>query len=136
MQNILLVSQRLVTLENPELYIVEAEIKANQLIVTDGSTAFERCNGDPPRIVNASLAAPAVENIEACIERMNAIDAKTVGQIDRRCNAMMEFKAIHPDKRSRYNRAHLLGKESKRVAQKFKFTEGEMVSHGGRKVSP
>jgi hypothetical protein len=63
-----------------ELYIAEAEIKANQLIVTDGSTAFERCNGEPPRTVNASLAAPAVENTEACIERMNDIDAKVVGQ--------------------------------------------------------
>jgi hypothetical protein len=118
-----------------ELYIAEAEIKANQLIVTDGSTAFERCSGEPPRTVNASLAAPAVENIEACIERMNDIDAKVVGQIYRRCNAMMEFKAIHSDKRSRYNRAHLLAKETRRVAQKFEFTEGEMVSYGGRKVS-
>jgi len=58
-----------------------------------------------------------------------------VGQIYRRCNAMMEFKAIHSDKRSRYNRAHLLAKETQRVAQKFEFTEGEMVSYGGRKVS-
>ena len=118
-----------------DLYIAEAEIKANQLIVTDGSTAFERCNGELPRPVNASLAVPAVENIEACIERMNDIDAKVVGQIYRRCNAMMEFKAIHSDKRSRYNRAHLLAKETRRVAQKFEFTEGEMVSYGGRKVS-
>ena len=64
-----------------ELYMAEAEIKANQLIVVDGSTAFERCNGEPPRIVNVSLAAPAVENIEACIERMNDIDAKVIGKI-------------------------------------------------------
>ena len=101
-----------------ELYIAEAESKASQLIVTDGSAAFERCNGEPPSNVNASLAAPTVENIEACIERMNDIDAKVVGQVYRHCNAMMEFKAIHSDKRSRYNRAHLLGKEPKRVAQK------------------
>ena len=66
---------------------------------------------------------------------MKDIDAKVVGQIYRRCNAMMEFKAIRSDKRSRYNRAHLLGKETQRVAQKFNFTEGEMVSYGGRKVS-
>ena len=45
-----------------ELYIAEAEIKANQLIVTDGSTDFERCSREPPRTVNTSLAAPAVEN--------------------------------------------------------------------------
>ena len=81
------------------------------------------------------LPLHAAENIEACIERMNDIDAKTAGQNYRCCNAMMEFKAIHSDKCSRHNRAHLLGKDSKRVAQKFKFTEGEMVSYGGRKVS-
>ena len=85
--------------------------------------------------MNASLATPAAENIEACVERMNAIDAKVVGQIYRRCNAMMEFKAIHSDKRSRYNRAHLLGKETQRVVRRFNFTEGEIMSCGGRKVS-
>jgi len=48
---------------------------------------------------------------------------------------MMEFKAIQSDKRARYNRAQLLSKESKRVASKFKYAVGEMVSYGGRKVT-
>ena len=57
-----------------ELYLAEAEIKANQLITTDRSTTFERCSGQAPRIVNASLSAPSMEadEIEGCIERMNA----------------------------------------------------------------
>ena len=44
---------------------------------------------------------------------------------------------MQSDKRSssRYNRANLLSKESKKVTEKFKYTEGEMVSYGGRKVS-
>ena len=96
-----------------ELYIAKAEIKAKQLIVIDGSTAFERCNGEPPRTVNSSFAASAVEDIDACIERTNDIDAKVVGQIYRRCNAMMEFKVIHSDKRSRCNRGHLQACRSK-----------------------
>ena len=120
-----------------ELYVAEAEIKANQLITTDGSTAFERCSGQAPRTVNASLSAPSMEadEIEGCIERMNDINGKIVSAIYRRCNALMEYKAMQSDKRSRYNRANLLSKESKKVTEKFKYTEGEMVSYGGRKVS-
>ena len=120
-----------------ELYVAEAEIKANQLITTDGSTAFERCSGQPPRTVNASLSAPSMDadEIEGCIERMNGINATVVSAIYRRCNALMEYKAMQSDKRSRYNRANLLGKESKKITEKFKYTEGEMVSYGGRKVS-
>ena len=82
--------------------------KAHQLVVTDGTTAFERCSGEPPRIVNASLSAPGMdaEDIEGCIERMNGIDANLVSKIYSRynCNSMMEFKAIQSDKRARYNR--------------------------------
>ena len=43
------------------VHVVEAEIKANQLITTDGSTAFERCSGQPPHTVNASLSSPSME---------------------------------------------------------------------------
>ena len=120
-----------------ELYVAEAEMKAHQLVITDGTTAFERCNGEPPRTVNASLSAPGMEAeaIEGCIERMNKIDADLVSKIYSRCNSMMEFKAIQSDKRARYNRAQLLSKESKRVASKFKYVVGEMVSYGGRKVT-
>ena len=75
------------------------------------------------------------DEIKGCIDRMNGINATVVSAIYRRCNALMEYKAMQSDKRSRYNRANLLGKESKRITEKFKYTEGEMVSYGGRKVS-
>ena len=44
-----------------ELYVAEAEIKAYRLVNTDGSTAFERCNGEQPRTVNSSLSAPGMD---------------------------------------------------------------------------
>ena len=78
----------------------------------------------------------AVE-IEGCIERMNdiMINGKVVSAIYRRCNALMEYKAMQSDKRSCYNRANLPSKESKKMTEKFKYIEGEMISYGDRKVS-
>jgi len=75
------------------------------------------------------------EEVEACIQRMNDLDAKVVSHIYRHCNNLMEFKAIQSDKRSRYNRAQLLSKESKRGASSFRYIVGEMVSYGGWKVT-
>ena len=74
-----------------ELYVAEAEIKENQLIFTDGSTTFKTCSGQAPRTANASLSAPSMEvdEIEGCIERMNAINGKVVGAIYKHCNAVM-----------------------------------------------
>ena len=120
-----------------ELSIAEAEVKAYQFVCNDGSTAFERCNGKQPRTVKSSLSASGMESeeVEACIERMNDLDAKVVSHIYRNCNNLMEVKAIQSDKRSRYNRAQLLSKESKRVASSFKYTVGEIVSYGGHKVT-
>ena len=120
-----------------ELYIAESEIKANQLVVTDGTTAFERCFGEPPRTVNASLSAPHMDSddIEACVDSLNKIDGNMVRSIFDRCNSLMKFKAQQTDKRSRYNRAQLLNKESKRITSKFEYTVGSMVSYGGRKVT-
>ena len=87
--------------------------------------------------MNSSLSAPGMESeeTEACIERTNDLDAKVMPHIYRHCNNLMEFKAVQSDKRSRYNRAQLLSKESKRVSWSFKYTVGEMVSYGGRKVT-
>ena len=112
-----------------ELYVTEDEIKAYQLVCTDGSTAFERCNGEQLRTVISSLSAPSMESeeVEAYIHRMNDLDAKVVSHIYRHCNHLMEFKVIQSDKPSRYNRAQLLSKESKRVASSFRYTVGEMV---------
>ena len=66
-----------------ELYVAEAEIKAYQLGSTDGSTVFERCSGEQPRTDNSSLSNPGMESAqaEACIERMNDMNAKEVFHI-------------------------------------------------------
>ena len=71
--------------------------------------------------VNSSLSAPGMDSkeVEACIQRMDDLDAKVVSHIYHHCNNLMEFKAIQSDKRSRYSRAQLQSKESKRVASSF-----------------
>lgn len=120
-----------------ELYIAEAVIKLNHLTVTDGSTAFERCTGEPPRTVNSSLSAPHMDadEIEECLSRMNALDSSVARLVYQRCNSLMRHKAIQTDKRARYNRAHLLSKEAAQKSKKFNFTEGTLVSYGGRRVT-
>ena len=120
-----------------ELYIAEAEIKGFQLIETDGSHAFERCTGELPRTVNSSLSAPMMEadDLERCVERLNDMDAKLARSVYRRCINLMEYKAIMSDKRARYNRANLLGKEAGRKTVKHTYAAGTMVSLGGRKVT-
>ena len=47
----------------------------------------------------------------------------------------MEYKAIMSDKRARYNRANLLGKEADRKTVKHTHAVGTMISLGGRKVT-
>ena len=120
-----------------ELYIAEAEIKGFQMIETDGSPAFERCTGELPRTVNSSLSAPMMEadDLESCVERLNEMDAKLARSVYSRCKSLMEYKAIMSDKRARYNRANLLGKEAGRKTVRHTYTAGSMVSLGGRKVT-
>ena len=120
-----------------ELYIAEAEIKGFQIIETDGSPAFERCTGELPRTVNSSLSAPMMEadDLERCVERLNEMDAKLARSVYSRCKSLMEYKAIMSDKRARYNRANLLGKEAGRKTVRHTYTAGSMVSLGGRKVT-
>ena len=64
-------------------------------------------------------------------------DDSSLSGLEEACTAIivMEFKAVQSDKRSSYNRAQLLSKESKRAASSFKHTVGEMVSYGGRKAT-
>ena len=120
-----------------ELYIAEAEIKGFQLIETDNSTAFERCTGEKPRTMNSSLSAPMMDadDFERCIDRLNEMDAKLARSVYSRCKSLMEYKAIMSDKRARYNRANLLGKEAGRKTVKHSYAAGSMVSLGGRKVT-
>ena len=120
-----------------ELYIAEAEIRAFQLVETDGSTAFERCIGEPPRTVNSSLSAPGMEQeeLEACLERLNDLDRDLAKSVYRRCGSLMEYKAVQVDKRARYNRAHLLAKEAQKKTTKHSYQVGSLVSLGGRKVT-
>ena len=120
-----------------ELYVAEAEIRALQVIETDGTTAFERCTGEPPRTVNSSLSAPGIDpdKIDECIDRISGMDKELARTVYNRCKSLMQFKAIQTDKRSRYNRAHLLAKEARKVTIKHRYEVGAMVSLGGRKVT-
>ena len=120
-----------------ELYIAEAEIRAFQLIESDGSTAFERCTGEPPRTVNSSLSAPGMEadHLDECMERMNQMDSDLAKSVYNRCKSLMDYKALQTDKRARYNRAHLLSTGAQKKTVKHSYSAGQMVSLGGRKVT-
>ena len=120
-----------------ELYVAEAEMKGNQIIVTDGSTTFERTTGEPARSIACTSAAPALteEELTTAIENLNGFEQSTVTNIYDRCASLMHFKALQTDKRARYNRAHLLDKESRKQTVKYDLQDGELVSMGGRKVT-
>ena len=81
-----------------ELHIGEAEIRAFQLIETDGSSAFERCTGEAPRTVSSSLSAPMLDadELESCIERLNTLDANLARSMYSRCVSLMKYKAVQP----------------------------------------
>ena len=120
-----------------ELYIAESEIRAHQIIETDGSTSFERCTGEVPRTVNSSLSAPVMDadELEQCIDRLTDMEARVTRSIYGHCQSLMEYKAIQTDKRARYNKANLLGKEANRKSTRHVYTAGSLVSLGGRKVT-
>ena len=96
-----------------ELYIAESEIRAHQIIETDGSTSFERCTGEMPRTVNSSLFAPVIyaDGLEQCIDRLSGMEAKAIRSIYGHCQSLMEYKVIQTDKRARYNKANCWAKK-------------------------
>ena len=90
-----------------------------------------------PRTVNSALSASIMDadELEQCIDRLTAMKAKVTRSIYVRCQLLMEYKAIQTDKRARYNKAKLLGKEANRKLTKHEYTVGSLVSLGGRKVT-
>ena len=50
------------------------------------------------------------DHLETCMDRLNELDQDLARTVYKRCESLMEFKALQSDKRVRYNRPHLLAK--------------------------
>jgi hypothetical protein len=75
------------------------------------------------------------DELEQCIDRLTDMEAKVTRSIYGHCQSLMEYKAIQTDKRARYNKANLLGKETNKKSTRHEYTVGLLVSFGGRKVT-
>jgi hypothetical protein len=75
------------------------------------------------------------DELEQCIDHLTDMEARVTRSIYGHCQSLMEYKAIQTDKRARYSKANLLGKEVNMKSTRHVYTAGSLVSLGGRKVT-
>ena len=102
-----------------ELFVASAQIEANQVAVSDGSTVFERTRG-VKAMSNEELMAvkvmPRSEFVEA-VCKMQPQDRAMLEMLRDRCDAIMAERRLQQGKRAEYNYAYRLGKEESRNVQ-------------------
>ena len=122
-------------LTSPEallMVIANAQIRATQIVKTDGATAFERLHGEPAPTTRNLLAADKMtaDQMIAAIAHAKPEDAAFMKQIKHRCDELLAWHNIKADQRSRYNVANNLAKQANLHRTDFGWTVGQKVAIG------
>jgi hypothetical protein len=122
-------------LTSPEallMVIANAQIRATQIVKTDGATVFERLHGEPAPTTRNLLAADKMtaDQMIAAIAHAKPEDAAFMKQIKHRCDELLAWHNIKADQRSRYNVANNLAKQANLHRTDFGWTVGQKVAIG------
>lgn len=130
-----------VTDRDVQLAVAYAQIEANQVNVTDGSTVFERTRGYRASTAKDLLAVKGMSDGELCraVKKLTKVDGEMVTAMKDRCDALMGEHKIQQEKRARYNYGYRVSKEGKKTnAENYMTMEeglelGSKVSYQGNK---
>ena len=120
-----------------EVFIASAQIEANQLAVSDGTTVFERTRGIRPISTQDLISIRAMPDSDyaAAVKSMKCHERHMIDLLRDRCSALMAERLVQQEKRAEYNFASALNAEAAKNVHDMAAHEGmslhDTVSYKG-----
>ena len=120
-----------------EVFIASAQIEANQLAVSDGTTVFERTRGIRPISTQDLISIRAMPDSDyaAAVKAMKCHEKHMIDLLRDRCSALMAERLVQQEKRAEYNFASALNAEAAKNVHDMAAHEGmglhDTVSYKG-----
>jgi hypothetical protein len=119
--------------EQLELLVAMAQLRIDQVTLTDGATPFERRHGIKPTTAKNMISANKMTAIQIneAIVQAKPMDKEYILAVQQRCQQLIDYHNQLTEQRARYNIANRLSLEGNRNATNFGFHTGQKISHAG-----
>jgi hypothetical protein len=118
--------------EQLELLVAMAQLRIDQVTITDGATPYERRHGIKPLTVKDMISANKMtpQQINEIITQAKPMDKEYMLAVQARCQELISYHNQLAEQRARYNIANRLSIEGNRNTTDFGFHTGQKVAHG------